>query len=50
MDQTLRFIYLTNLKMLVFLDFGIFGLIPVFETTAIIKNCKFILFSFGSFC
>ena len=42
---TLRFIFLTNVKY-----FGIFRLIPVFETTAIIKTCKFTVFSSGSFC
>ena len=26
------------------------GLISVFETTAIIKTCKFIVYSSGSFC
>ena len=40
----LRFIFLTNLKY-----FGIFD-ISVFETTAIIKICKFTVFSSGSFC
>ena len=30
--------------------FGTFRLISVFETTAIIKTCKFTVFSSGSFC
>ena len=41
----LRLIFLTNLKY-----FGIIRLISVFETTAIIKNCKFTVFFSGSFC
>ena len=44
-DHALRLIFLTNLKY-----FGIFRLISVFETTAIIKTYKFTVFSSGSFC
>ena len=36
-------IFLTNLKILVFLD------ISVFETTAIIKNCTFTVFFLAAF-
>ena len=41
----LRFIFLTNFKY-----FGIFRRISVFETTAVIKTCKFTVFSSGFFC
>ena len=41
----LRFIFLINLKYV-----GIFRLLSVFETTAIIKTCKFTVFSSGFFC
>ena len=44
-DHTPRFIFLTNLKY-----FGIFRPLSVFETTAIIKTCKFTVFSSGSSC
>ena len=44
-DHTIRFMFLTNLKY-----FCIFRLISVFETTDIIKTCKFTVFSSGSFC